>query len=219
MPSLHEHALELLRHHFQHHGYLTVMFMVLLENMGVPVPAEMTLLFASFLAYSEHQLRLPLIIPIAIIAAVLGDNGGYAVGYFGGRRLLDKYLHLLHVRAETIQKGERFFKEHGPVTVFLARFITGLRMIAGPLAGTLRMPWRRFVFYNFLGAAVWGAATASIGYVLGSQLDRAARLMAHANLFIAAIAFCFAVVWFIRRHCASRRIDQHLSSSNHVLAE
>ena len=217
MPVSHDHVFELLRHHFQHHGYWTVMVMVLLENMGVPVPAEMILLFASFLAYSEHQLRLSLIIPIVILAAVLGDNAGYAVGYFGGRRVIDKYLHLLHVPREAIQKGELFFKKHGPVTVFLARFITGMRTIAGPLAGTLGMPWTKFVLFNFLGAAVWGTATASIGYLLGSQLDRAVRIMAHANVFIVASALCGAIVWFFVRNQATRLRNQHLSRSSPLL--
>ena len=148
----------------------------------------------------EHQLRLPVIIVVAIAAAVLGDNAGYAVGYFGGRLLVDRYLHLLHISDRAIQKGERFFIEHGALSIFWARFIDGLRIVAGPLAGALRMPWRRFLLFNFLGAAAWVTATVTIGSLFGKNLDRALRVMGGANLSIAVMALLLVGYWWWRRH-------------------
>lgn len=173
--------LNVLREYFQKYGYWTVAFALLLENTGVPVPGETTLLFASFLAFSQHQLRLAIIIAVNIAAAITGDKAGYAVGHFGGRRLVDQYLHVLHVSRGAVEKGERFFESHGPVTIFFARFIAGLRIVAGPLAGTLRMPWRTFLLFNFLGAAAWVTAIALIGYFFGSQLDRLLAVMGRAK--------------------------------------
>jgi len=191
--------LNILREYFQKYGYWTVAFALLLENTGVPVPGETTLLFASFLAFSQHQLRLPIIIAVGIAAAITGDNAGYAVGHFGGRRLVDQYLHVLHVSRGAVEKGERFFERHGPVTIFFARFIAGLRIVAGPLAGTLRMPWRIFLLFNFLGATAWVTAIALIGYFFGSQLDRLLAVMGRANIVILAALILAAALWWWRR--------------------
>jgi membrane protein DedA with SNARE-associated domain len=200
MLSPDAHLFGALREVFQQYGYWAIAGMLLVENAGVPAPGEATLLFASVLASYEHQLRLPLIMVVAIAASVLGDNVGYAVGYFGGRPLLDKYLHLLHINREKARKGERFFVEHGALAIFGARFIDGLRIVAGPLAGALGMPWRRFLLFNFLGAAAWVTATVTIGSLFGKNLDRALRVMGGANLAIALMAFFVLAYWWWRRH-------------------
>jgi len=194
------HVFGVLREFFQQYGYWTIAFMLLLESAGVPAPGEATLLFASVLASYEHQLRLPIIIVVAVAASVLGDNAGYAVGYLGGRPLLDRYLHLLHINQEKTRKGERFFVEHGAVSIFLARFVDGLRIIAGPLAGALDMQWRRFLIFNFLGAAAWVTATVTIGALFGRHLDRLLRVLGDANLAITLLTLLLAASWWWKRH-------------------
>ena len=172
---------------FQDYGYWTVMIVLLLENAGLPVPGETVLLFASFLAYSEGELRLPYIIVVAIVACTLGDNLGYFIGQRGGRPLLTRYQHIFHIRDATIRHGERLFARHGTLAIFFARFIFGMRIIAGPLAGVLRMPWRQFVVFNFLGATVWVTAISLVGYFFGSEWDTLVRVMGKVNVIIALI--------------------------------
>ncbi|MBV8052345.1 MAG: DedA family protein [Acidobacteriaceae bacterium] len=185
-----------LREYFQHYGYWTIAIMLLLESAGLPAPGEATLLLATCLASSQGQVRLAMIIAVAVAASVLGDNAGYAVGYFGGRPFVDRYLRILHVSDKTIQKGERFFAEHGAWSIFWARFIDGVRIIAGPLAGTLHMPWRKFLLFNFLGAAVWVTTIVTIGSLFGGHLDHALRLIGNVNL----IALLVIVFWWWKRH-------------------
>src|SRR5689334_3039277 len=112
-----ERLFEMLRGYFLVHGYWTVGLALLLENAGVPVPGETILLFASFLAHSEHHLSLPWIIVVATIAATLGDNTGYWIGRRGGRPLLKRYQHIFHIRDHHILHGERLFEKHGAMTV------------------------------------------------------------------------------------------------------
>src|SRR5512135_3320497 len=104
-----ESIFNLLRGFFDEHGYLTVFFALLLENAGVPVPGETVLLFASFLAFDEQELKLRYIILVGIAAATLGDNIGYWLGRKGGRPLLDRYAHLFRIPNSFIQKGETLF--------------------------------------------------------------------------------------------------------------
>ena len=87
--------LDFLRNAVVQYGYWAVGAALLIENAGVPVPGETILLLASFLAYSEHELRLPWIMVVATICATLGDNLGFALGYHGGRPLLERYRSLL----------------------------------------------------------------------------------------------------------------------------
>src|SRR5208282_1261659 len=124
------------------YGYWGVALALLCENAGIPVPGETALLLASFLAYSEHQLHLGWIIAIATCSATLGDNLGYAIGHYGGRPLLDRYQSLFRISPTTLQRGEEMFAHYGAAAIFFARFVFGMRVFAGPLAGVLRMRWR-----------------------------------------------------------------------------
>jgi membrane protein DedA with SNARE-associated domain len=188
---------------FQDWGYWTVMIVLLLENAGVPVPGETVLLFASFLAYSEGELRLPYIIFIGIAACTIGDNLGYVIGHRGGRPLLARYQHMFRIRDATIRRGERLFARHGALAIFFARFIFGMRIIAGPLAGVLCMPWRQFVLYNFLGATAWVTVISLVGYFFGSEWDTLVKVMGKVNLLLALI-FILLVTLLWHRYRASK---------------
>jgi membrane-associated protein len=177
------------------YGYWAVALALLCENAGIPVPGETTLLLASFLAYSEHQLHLGWIIVVATCAATLGDNLGYALGYYGGRPLLERYQSVFRIPPATLKRGEKMFARYGAAAVFFARFIFGMRVIAGPLAGVLRMRWRAFTLFNFMGAAVWVTCIASAGYLFGQHWRRLLLVMERFN--IAALIVAVVVILFL----------------------
>lgn len=192
------HFFELLRVYFREYGYWTIAVILLLENAGIPVPGETVLLFAGFLAFSEHQLQLRYIILLGIMAATLGDNLGYYLGLRGGRPLLMRYRKIFRIRQSTLEKGEEIFRRHGAVTIFFARFIFGLRIIAGPLAGTLRMPWKAFVLFNFLGAALWVTVIASAGFAFGTQWVRLLLILDRINVIALVVAALLGLFFWIR---------------------
>jgi len=197
---------EILREYLVTYGYSAVGVTLLLENAGLPVPGETILLLASFLAYSERNLHLPTIILVATIAAVIGDNLGYWIGHHGGRSLLERYQHVLRLRSSTIKRGERLFERYGPTTIFFARFIAGMRIVAGPLAGVLRMDWPKFALWNFLGTIVWVSVISGIGYFLGRNWDTLVRVVKHIHLsaiVIAGVVILF--LWWRRRHTSDQR--------------
>ncbi len=196
--------LDLLRNAVVHYGYWAIGAALLAENAGVPVPGETILLLASFLAYSEHDLRLPWIIVVATIAATLGDNLGFALGYYGGRPLLVRYQALFRIQDRTLERGEELFARCGAVTIFFARFVFGMRIVAGPLAGVLRMPWRKFMGFNFLGAALWVTVISTAGYVFGQHWERLARDVKQFDIAVAILVFFAAALMWWR----SRRENQ-----------
>jgi membrane-associated protein len=195
-----------LREFVADYGYWAVALALLCENAGIPVPGESTLLLASFLAYSEHRLHLGWIIVVATCAATLGDNLGYAFGHYGGRPLLDRYQRFFRIQPATLQRGEDLFARYGAAAVFIARFIFGLRVFAGPLAGVLRMRWRTFALFNFLGAALWVTCIASAGYLFGQHWRTLARAMQRFNIavLIVAAAVVLYLWWRYRRQRPSK---------------
>ena len=166
---------ELLRGYLTHYGYWAVGVALLLENAGLPVPGETILLLASFLAYSEHKLGLPWIILVGVCAATLGDNLGFAIGYYGGRPLLERYQKTLRIRPKVIARGEELFARYGAITIFVARFIAGMRIIAGPLAGVLRMPLAQIPAVQFSGRDALGQRDRDCRIPLWQALGSAGR--------------------------------------------
>jgi len=182
------------------YGYWAVALALLSESAGIPVPGEITLLLASFLAYSEHQLHLGWIIVVATCAATLGGNLGYAFGHYGGRPLLDRYQSFFRIPSTALQRGERMFARYGAAAIFFARFIFGVRVFAGPLAGVLRMRWRAFAIFNFLGAAVWVTCIASAGYLFGQHWRSLVRALQRFDLAVLIVAVSVALfLWWRNR--------------------
>jgi membrane-associated protein len=190
---------ELIRGHMAAHGYWTVALALMLENAGLPVPGETILLVASFLAYSEHRLSLPWVIVVGIAAATLGDNVGFLVGHYGGRPLLTRYRSAFHVTPQTLTRGEELFERYGAATILVARFIAGLRIVAGPLAGVLRMDWRKFVLFNFLGATLWVTTISSAGFLFGKHWEKLLEILKGVNLVLLAAALIIAAIYWLKR--------------------
>jgi len=196
---MNQHLIDLLRGAVVHHGYGAVAVLLLLESAGLPLPGETVLLLASFLAFSEHELQLPWIIVVGIVATTLGGELGFALGRNGGRPLIERYQHIFGIRRESIARGERLFDRYGPATVFLARFLFGMRVLASLLAGALHMPWRKFVLYNFLGAALWVSAICSAGYLFGGHWGRLIHDLKRFDLVVLIVLVAAALFYWWRR--------------------
>jgi membrane protein DedA with SNARE-associated domain len=151
-------------------GYLAVAGFVFLEDFGVPVPGETILILGAVYA-GTGRLSIYLVGVLAFLAAVLGDNTGFAIGHFGGRRLVDRYGRYVFLTRERVDKAAGFFDRHGGKIVVVARFIEGLRQANGIIAGITGMHWLRFLAFNALGAALWVAVWTSVGYFSGSHID------------------------------------------------
>jgi len=198
------HIVGLLRDALLHYGYWAVAAMLLLESAGLPLPGETILLLASFLAYSEHELRLPWVILVGIMATALGGELGFALGRHGGRPLIERYRSAFSIGPESVERGERLFEKYGAATVFLARFLFGMRVLASLLAGALHMPWRKFVLFNFMGAAVWVTLICSAGYSFGRHWGRLAYDLRRFDVAV-SIAVVAAVLWLWWRSRRSKR--------------
>jgi len=182
---------------FARYGYAVVFAGVFLENTGLPVPGETMLLAGAALAHGG-TLSLPLVIVTAIAGATLGDNLGFLIGRRGGRRLVERFGARFGLTPVRLCEFDAFFARHGGRTVFIARFIAGLRVIGAVLAGASGMRWPAFVFYNATGAVVWCIAVAAAGYALGHSWDALERWIGRTSLIGLAIVVAI-LVWMTRR--------------------
>jgi membrane protein DedA with SNARE-associated domain len=120
------------------------------------------------------------------------------LGYYGGRPLLERYRRFFRVTDSSVARAEGLFASYGAVTIFFARFVFGLRILAGPMAGVLRMPWKKFVTFNFLGAAVWVGAISGAGYFFGRHWGRLMRDLKRLDLAVALVIGLAIVFWWLR---------------------
>ena len=156
--------------HIVQYGYGALFGVLFAESFGWPLPGETFLVAASFLAV-QGQLNIWLVGVTAWTAATLGDNLGYAIGRFGGRRLVIRHGARVGISVERVDKAERFFAHYGPEVVIVARFFPVLRQLNGIVAGSVGMGWKRFLFYNALGGLLWVGAWTSGVYYFGQRIE------------------------------------------------
>jgi membrane protein DedA with SNARE-associated domain len=189
------------------YGYLAVAAFVLLEDFGVPVPGETILILGAVYA-GTGRLNIFLVGVIGFVAAVLGDNTGFAIGHFGGRRLVERYGRYVWITRERLEKATGFFERHGAKVVVAARFIEGLRQANGIIAGITGMQWARFLAFNAIGAALWVSVWTSIGYLSGSHINtiysEATRYDTYLALAVAVLLVLYVARRLVRRSARAR---------------
>ena len=166
------------------YGYLTAFLLIAIESMGIPVPGETMLITAAIYAGSTHHLHISLVIAAAASGAMLGDNLGYLIGRKGGFSLIRRFGKYVRVDERKLMSGSYLFQRHGGKAVFAGRFVAILRMWAAFLAGTYRMPWRRFMAANAAGAIVWASLYGAGGYYFGQALLAHGRTLGILSFFL-----------------------------------
>jgi len=181
------------------YGYLVVALMVGIEGMGIPLPGEATLIAASIVAGTTHELNIVLVIASAASGAILGDNAGFWIGRSLGYRLLRRYGAYVGLTERRIKLGQYLFSRYGGALVFVGRFISLLRALSPFIAGANRMPWPRFAIFNAAGGITWAMLYGSAAYYLGKQ---AHGVIGRAGLVLGVVGLVAIVgVWlFLKRN-------------------
>jgi membrane-associated protein len=149
-------------------GYLGVFAIVFAESglfFGVFLPGDSLLFTAGFLA-SQGYFSFPILVVGCFIAAVFGDNVGYAFGKKVGGKIFNRedsfWFHKKH-----LQTAEKFYEKHGGKTIILARFVPIVRTFAPIVAGVGNMKYESFLIYNLVGGFIWAVGITTAGYFLG----------------------------------------------------
>ena len=147
-------------------GYLVIFAAMLLENAGLPLPGETVTLLGGYAAGSG-QLNLLGVMGAAAGGAVLGDNIGYWVGRRLGWGLILKVGRWLGQSPAQLEKLRDQFLRHAGKSVLLGRFVAVLRVVAGPMAGAVGMPYPKFLLCNVAGATLWATTMVSLAWLGG----------------------------------------------------
>jgi len=150
----------------EHWGYAAIFAVVVLGNVGLPVPEETVLSLAGYLVW-RGDLRLWLVLIVGIVSASVGDNIGYWLGRSLGGAALRRYGTRLWLSPAKLEASQRLVLKYGAVAVFVARFLPGLRFAAGPVAGITGIPAPVFFITNVLGACLYVPVVVGIGYAIG----------------------------------------------------
>ena len=183
---------------FSLYSYWIIFFGILLDNAGLPVPGELFLLLAGALAGSG-AMDLTTSILVAIAGAVTGDSLAYLVGRLGGRRLIDRYINCTLCTCNCADRAESFFKRFGYITIPVARFVVGVRVLSSPVAGALRIRYLKFLMLNIVGATAWAGIFILIGFIFRDNiLDLIPFMERVENGFIIFFLFLIAVYIIIK---------------------
>ncbi|GAB4466597.1 MAG: DedA family protein [Elainellaceae cyanobacterium] len=198
-------ALENLAHEY---GYWVVFLGIMLENTGVPLPGETITLVGGFLAGSD-ELNYWLVLASATAGAVLGDNFGYWIGYFGGWPLLVRVGRVFRIEEPRLLAIRKQFSENAARAVIFGRFLALLRIFAGPLAGIAQMPYPKFLLCNLIGALSWASVMVTLAFFVG-KLIPLEQLVTMVGQFavVALLLFCVAIalpIWL--EHRAKRELE------------
>ncbi|WP_412738974.1 DedA family protein [Krasilnikovia sp. MM14-A1259] len=187
-------------------GYLAVAGVIGVESFGVPAPGQ-TIMMAAAVYAGAGRLNPFAVAAIAFVAAVLGDNIGYWIGMRGGRKAVHRFGKYILITPKRLEKAEQFFARRGSRIVVVARFVEGLRQLNGVIAGLTNMPWRQFMVYNAIGAALWVGWWTTVSYLLGTHIVEIVEHM-HRYKWLAIIAVVGVVAAYAGlhlRHIRSRR--------------
>jgi membrane protein DedA with SNARE-associated domain len=193
-----------LEHFLETWGYLAVFVLSFISSMGLPVGAEVAIIYGGVLASGQvvnepHHLNLVAVIVVATLAEVLGSLAGYLIGYFGGRPLVDrvgKYVLLTH---RDLDRAEAWFTRRGEPVVLFGRFIPLLRSFVSLAAGLGEMAMAKFLAFTIIGCAVWCTVLTSVGYGLGSSYHRVLKAFSFAGYVVAVLVVMAVVVLFVHR--------------------
>jgi membrane protein DedA with SNARE-associated domain len=200
----------------EHWGYWAIFGVVVLGNLGFPVPEEGILVFAGYLVWAG-RLRLLPVLGVGILAAMIGDNLGYWFGRHYGQAAIRRFGHKIFITEERLDKARQFVDRYGSYGVFVARFIPGLRFMAGPVAGSTGFPFLRFFIANLLGGLIYVPLSIGAGYFLGKSLADVLRQIERIIGNVEPLALVFliftAAVIVIWRALSSRKAEHGHSES------
>jgi membrane-associated protein len=182
-----------------HWGYFAIIFVVFLGNVGLPVPEEMILSLAGYLSW-RGELWLPIVLAVGFMSAISGDNLGYWLGRRYGYAAINRYGRRLLLTPRRLKSARGFVARYGSVVVFLARFVPGLRFLAGPTAGAMGLRFPSFFISNVLGASLYVPIEVGVGYAIGygagNSIERLRSVIGHVEHVVLVLAL-FATAMFL----------------------
>jgi membrane protein DedA with SNARE-associated domain len=183
-------------------GYAGIVFLMTLESACIPLPSEVVMPFSGYLV-SVGQFSIFGVALAATVGNLIGSLVAYAVGYYGGRPLAQKYGQYLLIREDDLLRAERWFKKYGSSAVFFSRLLPIVRTFISLPVGVAKMDIKKFIAYTFLGSLPWNFFLAYVGLKLGQNWKSLGTYFHKFDIVIAA-AIVLAIIWWLWRHLVQK---------------
>jgi membrane protein DedA with SNARE-associated domain len=186
------------------HGLVAIFVLMFLESACVPIPSEVTMLFAGAMtatafAGAGNELSFAAVVVAGVLGNLLGSWAAYAAGDYGGRPLIDRFGRYLLIRPHEVDRAHAFFEERGEATVFVSRLLPVVRTFISLPAGVARMPFWRFTLYTVLGVIPWCLGLTWLGARLGEHWTTVEEVLRPVAWLIAIVLVVGVVVFVARR--------------------
>ncbi|MBI2208315.1 DedA family protein [Candidatus Woesearchaeota archaeon] len=179
-------------------GYFGLFILMALESMIAPIPSEIVMPFAGYLAL-QGRFDFFLALLVSSLGSIFGSLFSYYIGFYGGRPFVLKYGRYLLLEKEHLEWTENWFKRQGQKTIFISRFIPVVRHLISIPAGIAKMAVHKFIIYTFLGATIWNLILLYAGFRLGQHWDKIHQYSKELDIIFVALVILF-FVYFIWKH-------------------
>ncbi len=183
-------------------GYAGIFFLMALESACIPLPSEVIMPFSGYLVSSGQFFLWPVVLWGAA-GNLLGSIVAYWIGFYGGRRLLEKHGKYILISKEDLEIADRWFKKYGQNAVFFSRLLPIVRTFISFPAGIARMGFKRFCLYTFAGSLPWSFALAYIGFKAGENWDYL-KVYFHKFDLVIVVLLAAGLIWWASRHFRKR---------------
>ena len=176
-------------------GYIGIFIGMLLESTLFPIPSELVMIPAGMAAV-KGDLNIYLVIIAGVLGNVAGAGLSYHISDFIGRDLVLKYGKYFFFKEQTLDKMEKFFENHGSISVFFGRLLPGFRHFISIPAGIAKMDLKKFYFYTFIGSSIWTSILAVLGYWIGDNIEMINYLVSKFILIIIIAILVVAIIYY-----------------------
>ena len=186
-------------------GYFGVFFLMALESACIPIPSEVIMPFSGFLVW-EGRFVLWQVVVWGAVGNLIGSVVAYAVGFYGGRRVIEKYGKYILISRHDLALADNWFQKYGQATVFFSRLLPIVRTFISLPAGIARMNFKKFCVYTLLGSLLWSFFLAYAGLIAGENWDLLKVYFHKFDIIIGGLIILGAA-WWIYRHIKSRKLE------------
>ena len=184
-------------------NYAGIFIFMILESMVFPVPSEVVMPFAGYLA-ATGQFNLILVIAFSTLGSIIGSLFSYYIGKRWGTRLIVSYGKYILVDLDDLKKTEAWFTKRGELTIFASRLTPVVRHLISLVAGVGKMNIKKFTIYTIAGAAIWNALLAYLGYILGKNWEQVTRYTEELSIVV-VILLVIGCIYYVYRHVTKRK--------------
>ncbi|WP_035424238.1 DedA family protein [Bacillus sp. UNC438CL73TsuS30] len=184
-------------------GYWGILLGMILESACIPIPSEVIMPFGGFLV-STGQLNMVGVILIGTLGNIIGSLIAYAVGYWGGKRFIERFGKYVFLSKKHLESAEKWFDNRGEITVFVSRILPAIRTFISLPAGIARMTLGKFLIYTTIGSVIWSGFLTYVGYMLGKNWGNIQNFL-HPIAYLVAVIVFFIIVYLAIKVIKSKK--------------